>query len=205
MHTEVLGKKTAKGLEVLTAAGILEPFYLAGGTALALHLGHRLSHDLDFFTPKPFNPKEIAKKISALGNFSNAVMETGTLHGTFDGVKLSFLHYPYRLIAKTVRWSCAIAGVKDIACMKVDAVSNRGVRKDFVDLYFILERLPLTEIMMSFEKKYEEIDYNMLHILKSLTYFDSAETDPDPEYIGKSIPWQSVKNRLQMEVRKIKV
>lgn len=158
MHTEVLGKKTAKGLEVLNVSGVLEPFYLAGGTALALHLGHRLSHDLDFFASKPFHPKEIAKKISALGNFSNVVIEAGTLHGAFNGVKVSFLYYPYRLISKTARWSCAIAGVKDIACMKIDAISNRGVKKDFVDLYCVLAHAPFIDVLVDFEKKYEDIE-----------------------------------------------
>lgn len=83
----------------------------------------------------------------------------------------------------------------DIACMKIAAISQRGTKKDFVDLYVLLQKYTLDEMLKAFEKKYTGTSYQKLHILKSLVYFDDAENDPEPDYISP-IKWEDVKNLL---------
>jgi len=95
-----------------------------------------------------------------------------------------------------------IADEKDIACMKIDAISSRGSKKDFIDLYFLLEKYSLPELISFFEKKYSAIEFNKLHILKSLTYFKDAEDEPMPIMI-KNTNWADVKKKIIKEANKI--
>ncbi|MEK7161153.1 MAG: nucleotidyl transferase AbiEii/AbiGii toxin family protein, partial [Patescibacteria group bacterium] len=94
-----------------------------------------------------------------------------------------------------------LADERDIAAMKIDAVSSRGSKKDFVDLYFLLEKYSLPELIDFFEKKYSNIKFNKLHILKSLTYFEDAEKEPMPEML-KQANWDSIKKKITLETNK---
>ncbi len=204
MYTEVLGREAKKSLAVLDKTDLLDNFYLAGGTGLALHYGHRISVDLDFFTQKIFEPRELATLLSAKGDFIQNGWEKGTLHGIFEGAKVSFLYYPYRLLRDLKKvGNVSIADPLDIGCMKVDAITSRGKKKDFVDLYVLLEHYHLSELVNFFEEKYADVQYNMIHIMKSLVYFDNAEEDPDVVYLGKKILWSEIKRRIENEVRKM--
>jgi hypothetical protein len=95
-----------------------------------------------------------------------------------------------------------LADERDIAAMKIDAISSRGSKKDFVDLYFLMEKYNLTDLIEFFEKKFKNIKYNKLHILKSITFFDDAENEPVPVML-KKIGWEDVKNRISEESRKL--
>ena len=86
--------------------------------------------------------------------------------------------------------------------MKIDAISSRGSKKDFIDLYFLLEKYKLEELIGFFEKKYSGIKYNKLHIFKSLVYFDDAENEPMPVMTQKA-EWEKIKERIGVEVRKL--
>ena len=94
-----------------------------------------------------------------------------------------------------------LADERDIAAMKIDAISSRGSKKDFIDLYFLLEKYPLKKLLEFFEKKYINIKYNKLHILKSLVYFEDAESEPMPVMIKKT-DWAEVKDLIKKEVKK---
>jgi len=86
-----------------------------------------------------------------------------------------------------------LAQVKDIALMKLVAISDRGTKKDFFDLYEICQQtMSLDELFSLLPKKFVNVDYNKYHLLKSLVYFDDAETDPDPDML-KVISWEQVK------------
>jgi len=119
-----------------------EPFYLAGGTGLALQIGHRYSNDFDFFTDQNFNNESIKQILASVGTFQLFQDKEGTVEGSVNNTRLSFFHYPYPLIDETIFVGrLELASILDIALMKLSALSSRGSRKDFVDLYFLKDKL----------------------------------------------------------------
>ncbi len=201
---KILGQNTLRDLEALRKGGVLKNFYLAGGTGAALQLFHRRSYDLDFFTAKPFNENLLTKKISRIGRFELDKKETGTVIGLFRATRISFFHYPYPLLRKpSPIASAAVAHLLDIACMKVDAISRRGSKKDFIDLHFIIQHgMTLQEIIHAFQKKYAGIHYNLIHIQKGLVYFADAERDKMPRML-KPVSWLKVKEFFRKEIRNL--
>lgn len=201
MFEKVIEKRTKRFLESLVQDRIIDDFYLVGGTALAFQLGHRKSIDLDWFSLKEINNSLLKQKISNLGKVQVVTEEQGTLDLVVNGIKLSFFLYPYNLLFPPIEWkNFQIADYRDIACMKLDAISSRGTKKDFIDLYFVLQRLPLSYLLELFEKKYQEIDFNKSHILKSLVYFKDAENDPMP-VMFKKVEWEKIKSFFENKVK----
>jgi len=191
-------------LEILTKEAVLKNFYLAGGTGAALQLKHRVSLDLDFFTNKDIDTKTLIQKIKTQGKFSIERETENTLIGIFNCSRVSFLRYDYPLLfdLRQIK-GIKIADLRDIGCMKIDAVSSRGTKRDFVDLFFICrEAISLKNLLSLFKKKYKSVNYNMLHILKSLAYFENAENNPMPRMILPT-SWQEVKSFFKEEIRKI--
>ena len=204
MPQEIISKKTKANLEILIKKAMLKNFYLVGGTGAALQLKHRVSLDLDFFTKKNIDTKNLIQKIKTQGKFSIERESENTLIGIFNGTRLSFLKYDYPLLfdPKQIK-GIKIADLRDIGCMKIDAVSSRGMKRDFVDLFFICrEAISLKNLLSLFKKKYKSVNYNRLHILKSLVYFEDAENNPMPRMILPT-SWQEVKNFFKEEIRKI--
>ena len=203
MFTQTISDKAKRVLGKIARTEITGGFYLAGGTALAIQLGHRTSIDLDWFSAESFLNDGIKKTLSEIGEFELVGEEQGTIHGNLDGVKISFLHYGYKVLYLLVDYEgIKLADERDIAAMKIDAVSSRGSKKDFVDIYFLLERYSLPELIGFFEKRYENIKYNKLHILKSLVYFEDAEMEPMPIMI-KNAAWEEIKNKITAEANKL--
>src|SRR3989338_1498675 len=127
MHPETLASETRRVLEKIGKQPFLSDFYLAGGTALALHLGHRESIDLDFFSEYDFSLEKLRKEMSELGRYVLVNEEPGTLDGMLENVKVTFLRYQYPLLFPLVPFlNIRIADERDIACMKIDAISSRG-------------------------------------------------------------------------------
>lgn len=204
MPQEIISKKTKDNLEILTREEILKSFYLAGGTGVALQLKHRVSLDLDFFTRKDIDTKTLIQKIKTWGKLSIERETENTLIGIFNGIRVTFLKYDYPLLfdLKQIE-GIRVADLRDIGCMKIDAISSRGMKRDFVDLFFICKELiSLNSLLSLFKRKYKSANYNMMHILKSLAYFEDAENNPMPKMIV-SASWQEVKSFFQQEIRKI--
>jgi predicted nucleotidyltransferase component of viral defense system len=180
------------GKELFSIASIAEGFYLAGGTALALHLGHRKSDDLDLFSEKEFTIEKLCKTIEGL-NGQILIAEQETIHADVKGIKLSLLYYPYKLIKPLHKFnSIKIACIEDIACMKVIAISPRTEKKDFYDIYEILKHFRPLELKDMFLKKYGRQRINCYHILKSFFYFEDAEDSPNPISLNGTT-WNEVK------------
>lgn len=193
MFEKAISKQTAKNLELLGQLKILENTYLAGGTALALQLGHRISYDLDFFTSKRFMAENILKKISQIESYQHERISWGTILGKLGDVKFSLFFYDYPLLKETIKFKgINLASIEDIAAMKVAAISERGTKRDFVDLYFILQKAELSEILNLYEEKYKNLSSNLMHIRKSLVYFADAEEEEMPKMI-KKISWNKIK------------
>jgi len=200
IHQNTLPKNTAKIVEDLQSNtknfDFLDSFYLSGGTALSLQIGHRESEDLDFFSTTSFDPNLLQNKVSLLGKLSETELSAGTLNTFVDNVKLQFLEYPYTLIKPTIRWNnITLSSIEDIACTKLQTIGMRGSKKDFLDLYFLLEKFSLSELFILLEQKYENINYSKTHILKSLVYFEDAEFQPMPR-MHADVSWPQVKDRL---------
>lgn len=194
MFTKTLSQDAAAALALLGQSNILEDAYLAGGTACALHIGHRISLDLDFFTEKEFHTEFVLKQLGKLSGFKLDQTEKWTILGSFPKVKFSYFYYRYPLIGKTVSFSnIKLASLEDIAAMKIAAISDRGTKRDFIDLYFLVKKFPLKRILKFYDKKYRNLSNNIFHIIRSLDYFADADPQESPKLL-KSVSWEEVKN-----------
>src|SRR5271157_3904552 len=192
-HREVITEAVERTLRDLQQTSLLERFYLAGGTGLALHIGHRRSIDLDFFSRDAFDPEAILGKAESLEGLHVLSKDPETLHLTIGETKVSFLGYRYPLLFPCEEISeVKVADPRDIACMKVSAIASRGTKRDFVDLYVSAGRFGLANILEWFDRKYAQTHHNKLHVLKSLTFFDDAEKDPMAHMLAP-LAWEEVK------------
>ena len=199
-HRTILPAGWARVAEELAARGVLDGFYLAGGTGLALQLGHRRSADLDLFRQRPFEPADIRTQLTEIGGLRVRQIARGTLHLEIRDVLVSFLHYPYPLLFPTGAFDgLTVADPRDVACMKIDAIASRGSRRDFVDLYMTAQMYGLGEIFVWFDRKYAAAPYNRVHLLKSLTYFTDAEHEPMPNLLVP-LEWTAVTQYFLSEV-----
>lgn len=202
-HREVIPASTEATLTALRDASLLNDFYLAGGTGLALQFGHRLSLDLDFFSPEHFDQELLLQRMQGLSGFALVAKAPYTLHATIEKTKVSFLGYDYPVLYPSTPFlGVAIADPRDIACMKVSAIASRGTRRDFVDFYFCAKRFGLKEILRMFETKFAQTHYSKIHILKSLTFFADAEKDPMPHML-ESLDWGEVKQFFLREAPRL--
>jgi hypothetical protein len=199
-HDEVISPATGATLDQLRDSSLLDGFYLAGGTGLALRLGHRLSEDLDFFHRERFETDQLLQRLQMIPG--TAVLSTAphTVHASIGGTKVSFLGYSYPVLFPMARRAgVEVADPLEIGCMKVSAISSRGTKRDFVDLYAVLQRAPLAEVLRLFQRKYAGTGYNLLHVHKSLMFFRDAEKDPMPQ-MRTAWTWEQVKRYFLGEV-----
>lgn len=180
-------------------------FYLAGGTALALQLGHRLSVDLDFFTPTEDVPTLRPALEKALAPFRATLADSswGNLVYLANNIRLGFYGYGHPLIAPLVEEkNIRLASVADIALMKLDALLSRAMRKDFYDLYFICQKMSLRQILDLAPQKYPSVRDFEAQTVKRLVYFESAEQDVDPTLLQPAA-WQTVKEYFTSQAAQI--
>jgi len=203
MFEKVLSAKTKNILALLAESRLLEKAYLAGGTGCALHLGHRVSYDLDFFTPEKFSALSFAKKLTRIKIFELERTEWGTVLGRFDKIKFSLFYYSYPLLYPPRGFKkIKIADLRDIAAMKISAISERGTKRDFIDLYAICQKIPLEKTLFLYNQKYGTLSNNLFHLFKSLTYFEDADEDVMPKMLV-SISWSEVKNFFKEESKNL--
>ncbi len=200
---EVITPEVEGVLASLVSKSLLGRFYLAGGTGLALHLGHRRSVDLDFFSAESVDEDSLLHKAQQLAGFSLLARSPGTLHAHVQGVRVSFFSYPYPLLFPADSFlDAAIADPRDIACMKISALASRGARRDFVDLYAASQRYGLPELLEWFRRKFAQANYSQVHVLKSLTFFDDAEKDPPPDLLVP-LSWEQVRSFFAREAPRL--
>lgn len=134
--------KTRALLEKLSNQEFMGKFYLAGGTAAALFLGHRRSDDLDFFSEQEFNSSILIKNLKKIGKFEGIKTAENTLIGRLNGIKISFFTLPYKFLKSPVEYkNLFVAQLEDLATMKILAISDRGTKRDFIDLYFLCQKI----------------------------------------------------------------
>ena len=204
MHPKVLSSEAWRIIRKLVSADLVAPWVLGGGTGLALQFGHRYSEDLDFFGSDPFDPDRIAADLSRIGTTSIQSRSADILHVSVGGLRLSFLRSDPPLLFPGLAYrGLTVADPRDIAAMKVIAIGGRGSRKDFVDLYVYLEGGgTLPGVLSMIATRFARLDYNQYHLLKSLVYFEDAESEPMPRMI-RDVDWETIKATLVDEVRRL--
>jgi hypothetical protein len=185
----------------LAAVAIVRTFYLAGGTAAALHLGHRESVDLDFFRDGAFAADGLGLPLAEAAACRWDQYERNSLVGTADGIKVSFFHYPFPLLEPAQTFSgLAVASALDVACMKLVAIGQRGLRRDFIDLRCLLDllRLDVWTLWQHTQRKFSLRDDSVYWLARGLAYFEDAETEAEPK-LRRALPWNEVRTYFQRQ------
>ena len=189
---------TLQLLKSLQSVPMFQGLRLVGGTALALQLGHRKSIDLDLFGTIEADSLEIRETLEESHTVS-VVKESKNIHiYLVDGVKVDFVNYRYSWIDEPVVASdITLASIKDISAMKIAAIIGRGTKKDFIDIDMLLRSFSLQELLELYMQKYP--DGSLFIAMKSLTYFEDAESDPMP-FMFEETDWEDVKTRIREAV-----
>ena len=200
LHAETVEPSTLDLLKRLQRLSVLANTRLVGGTALALHLGHRKSVDLDLFGS--FDPSVSYRKLLADAGHSVEGAENGTVQSLrVDNVKVDLVNYPYSWMDDGIEEEdIRLAGLKDIAAMKLSAVANRGRKKDFIDVARLLDLFTLDEMLAFYKSKFSVSEVSFP--LRGLMYFDDAEEDPMPEMFDGNLTWENVKKKIVATTRK---
>ena len=203
MFYDILDKKR---LEIIHHfINFKDKFYLAGGTSLALQIGHRDSFDFDFFSDEQFDTEKLFQKVKDIfkdHDIKKIYEEKNTLTVALDNsIKISFFYYKYPLIDKLIDEPfLKLASKEDIGCMKLTATTGRSSNKDYVDLYYILQTIRLEELLKKAEKKFKDIDINL--ILKSLVFTGDIENEPIMFKHSRRIGMDKIGDFLKKEVKK---
>jgi len=201
LHQETVEPATLELLNQLFSKDYLSGFALAGGTALALQLGHRISIDLDFFSYHSFNANELTKRISSDFRLDKEFIEIeeNTLNCIINNIRVQFLTHNYQRVRPDLNdGMIRLYSLSDSAAMKLNAVTNRGAKKDFFDIAALLEVFSLKDMLNFYTKKYNVVNYQ--HVLKSLSYFEDAESEMNPMCLKKQ-NWTTVKKKVSTSVR----
>ncbi|MBI5196498.1 MAG: nucleotidyl transferase AbiEii/AbiGii toxin family protein [Nitrospirae bacterium] len=205
MHLECLPAKGQKALGWFKNIAAKKHLILAGGTALALQLGHRISVDLDFFTMDDFSSESLIQEIKRL-KFDYQILqeEAGSLTVIVNSVKVSVFRYhcPFTDLKVKIK-SIPVASILDIAAMKVIAITQRGAKRDFADLYFILQDTPFRKVAANMLRRFGTERVNPLLIGKALVFFNDAEGDPEPQYLRDKPDWKDIKRFFKKNVKQI--
>lgn len=204
LQTFTVDPSTLGLLKRLQQVDVLENTRLVGGTALALMIGHRHSIDLDLFGIVDGTTESI--KLGLLESDIEADYKNNTkmIHiFSIDGIKVDIVNYKYAWIDDLIECEgIRIAGMKDIAAMKLAAITNRGSRKDFIDFFFLLRHFTFKEMLSYYSEKY--FDGNEFMVIKSITYFVDADLEPMPKMFA-DVSWEEIKERLELECRKVMI
>jgi len=209
LHFETLTIPTRELLASFGRLPQLKDFYLAGGTALALQLGHRISHDLDLFSGvvqlDDVEKAVILEAIGQLGLTTKADKERDrTLHLKVNQISVSLFHYRYPLVRPLIDMDnmMRLAAIEDIGLMKIAAINNRGIRRDFIDLFFICQNLSLESLLELGKKKFPHWRDFSVQAARSLVYFGDAEKGSMPEML-QQVNWEVVKGFFIDELERL--
>ena len=203
MFDEILSPETWNLLKILRPEDLPQNSYLAGGTAVALYLGHRRSADLDFFTPAEFIEIQWEEKLKNKLGFTLLKRDWQTLIGYIDKVKFSLFGYRYKGIAPPELYlDIPVASLPDLAAMKLDTLIGRGTKRDFIDIYFLAQKYSLEDLFSFYQKKYGNFEERSLMLKKALVYFRDADKEEMPDMV---IPagWPEIKKWMTKEIQRL--
>lgn len=202
---DFLSRSQRSVLALLRKYRKLEKFYLGGGAGLAYYLGHRRTRGLDFFTDGALDSADIIWTLSRRKRVRIIQQAEHTLTLRVGGVLVSFFVHRWKPVHKlsVVAPGIKVAGILDIAAMKLTAIAGRGAKKDFIDLYLVCRTgFSLDQILDTLARRYRGVKYDLYHILRSLTYFDDADKEQMPEMLVK-VSWDDVKTFFMKEARRL--
>lgn len=196
LYTETVKGTTLELLKKLEAESIMSEFNLAGGTSLALYLGHRISIDLDLFTPLAFDVRKMQSFLQNEYGFRTDFMGKNTLKGSINDVKVDCITYSYDYLEKPYRESdIRLYSMADIIAMKLAAITDNGSRlKDFIDIAFLSTRFSFSSMLRFYERKFP--NSNIIIPFKAITYFDDIDFDEDIVVLNGKYDWNLIESRL---------
>lgn len=196
LYKETIEPKTLELLIDLQKEPLLSTFNLVGGTALALHLGHRKSIDLDFFTSESFDLEEVKMMLIKKYDFKVSYSRSQTLKGFINGVKVDFIKFDYpHLHNCDIIDEVRIESIPDIIAMKLLSITDNGSRiKDFIDIAYLSSWFSLEEMLQFFIRKIT--NSNIIMPIKALTYFDDIDFNESIVMLNNNFDWNKIANRL---------
>jgi len=202
LHYKTVEPDTLELLNSLMQNPHLKQFVLVGGTALSLQIGHRKSVDLDLFTISDFKTENLVPLLLKNYDLQPTLQLPQTLICKINEIKVDFIRFKYSFIRPIIETDgIRLLSVDDIAAMKLDAITGRGRKKDFFDLYYLLKIYDIPKLFELFLEKYPF--QTTFHVAKSLSYFVDAENDPEPLVLDKKVTWEKVKKAICKEIRKL--
>ncbi|MEY4904056.1 MAG: hypothetical protein RLZZ292_1871, partial [Bacteroidota bacterium] len=198
LQLRTIEPRTLELLKQLNNEPLLANNFLVGGTSLALQLGHRFSIDLYLFTHHPFNAEELLETLKRYFTVQPLTVNSTIFISVVNGVKVDVVHFKYPFAHPILEVEgVRLADIRDVAPMKLDAVTKRGSKKDFYDMYFLLQKYTLSEILNWYNTMFGHS--TSFHVLRSLTYFEDAELMENPLVFDKKITWEKVKKSIIKE------
>ena len=196
LYKETIEPKTLELLIDLQKEPLLSTFNLVGGTALALHLGHRKSIDLDFFTSESFDLEEVKMMLIKKYDFKVSYSRSQTLKGFINGVKVDFIKFDYpHLHNCDIIDKVRIESIPDIIAMKLLSITDNGSRiKDFIDIAYLSSWFSLEQMLQFFIRKIT--NSNIMMPIKALTYFDDIDFNESIVMLNNNFDWDKIANRL---------
>jgi len=201
LYTEAVESTTLELLRSLQNKEYLKGFLLAGGTALALYNGHRRSADIDLFSNFSFDTIRVFNNINLDYRYNLFFSAPDTLRGAIQNIKTDIIAHKYPFVREPVfKSGISIMSEEDIIAMKLNAISMSGQRiKDFIDIYFLLEKYDISAMLRFYTSKYNQ--KNDLLIIKSLIYFEDVDEAEWPVLIKEpNLKWSKVKKKIEKNV-----
>ena len=196
LYLETISTDTLDLLRKIQSLDIFRETRLVGGTALALQYGHRKSIDLDFFGKIIASDEEIEYELIQLGKLTILNKSKAIKIFSLNDVKIDIVNYQYKWLSECIIDNdIRLADPADIGAMKLSAITGRGSRKDFFDLFFLLKHYTLKDLFEFYTNKFPQASEFL--VLKSLIYFEDAEHDADPDMFDRAVTWSVVKKHIQ--------
>ncbi len=203
LQTQTVSAELLELLKKISTSELFKDYFLVGGTSLALQIGHRNSIDLDFFAKKDIDELVFMEELEKFGKVIKVTGTKNVLICKVNGIKIDFVNHIYQFIDEPlIVEGIKLASKKDISAMKLNAIEGRGTKKDFIDLYFLLNYFSLSEIITFYREQY--VNHTDFMMLKSLTYFDDADNYPEPEMF-QNFDWEMAKQKITQEFIKLEI
>jgi len=203
LYKETVSPNTLELLIRLQQKEYLKGFYLAGGTSLALKIGHRTSVDIDLFSAYSFDTGQLLENLSADFGFNLFFSAANTLKGSINGVQVDILAHRYPYVSPPViLYNIAMLSTEDIIAMKLNAISISGQRvKDFIDIYYLLKSYSVSDMIRFYKIKYAS--FNEVNVLKSLVWFDDIDLTDWPVLLQHpELKWPEIMKKIRGDMQK---